>query len=143
MKLRWLVLAALAVIFLLAVSAPRAGAASAVPDTSPAGAWFYPEAPNGGLAPSLQLRYQIVGTRLFVDYLARSVYDETIPAVLVYSKMCGPTFGCSWTPRTIGLGQTLNLNVSEYRDLPAASYTWCVQISGWGPTCHSWSVEAS
>jgi hypothetical protein len=129
-----------------AVLYPAARASAESPNWSV----FYPAsgqecAGEPNLYPCLGLNYQIVGSSIFVDGFDRSIYNNDIGGAggyaVVYSEMCGPTFGCAWAEHTVDEGYTLNLDITEYQNMPTGGYEWCVELYGYGPICHTWDVE--
>ena len=132
---------AVAVALVAAVFMPASSAGA----TSPLWNSLYP-APagciqNDGLYACLHSEFQIDGSGLFVQIFYRTTYDATAINATVYTRMCGPTFGCAWTAHAMEPGETLNLTISEYRDMPAGQYQSWIELAGYGPVYGGWNVE--
>lgn len=124
-----------------ASAATSAPAVNAIMDTSPAANWDYPQTPNGGLGTSFSIHYQIVGNGTYVNYFSRTIYNLTSVNGLIYSKMCGWSFGCAWVAHGIGIGTGVNLTINEYRGMAKGNYEFCVYVPGWAASCRTYSVE--
>lgn len=145
---RWLVgplrLAVAAVLVSLAlVAGPTAAGA-----TSPLWSIWYPSPAAscgnelGGLSSCLNPAYQVSGSGLFVQLFFRQVWDQNVINATVVTRMCGPTFGCAWVGHAMQPGQVLNLDIPEWQNMPAGTYTSQFYLPGYPVVGASFAVHA-